>query len=802
MKDKIIIFFALVMFLIPMSSQAYIFVPTANLTVNVATPENNNFNFNLSVQTGSDPVFHNYSQFNLQTESLAGSHSSQVTTFSISNYLLSQENISGLKINSILCTSDNPNDIFWYQQNNVEFSPITNESITCTFNNIKISSKTPVLIVPGLLGTEIKNEKETLWVNPKMVNPLNDDSFMDSLTFLNSLNPSDSQVFSSGVIKSIKTNIGGADFILYDYAGDLMHEFQDQGYVENETLFTFPYDWRYGVSGKYSDGKTNVDLLKQKIADIIQKTGSDKVDVVAHSLGGLIVKKYVMDNAGNHKINKAVFVGVPNTGAPKAVKVLLQGDNFNVLGLNDSEMKKIAENMPAAYDLLPSQQYYNQKGSYIETIDEVNLDTGNPSLQNTIKDLSYAESKNFLATDHSLNSQAIVNAENIHTQSFDDFDLRTAGVNLFAIDGCKTGTLGKIIEARRDAPFGKTIEYKTPKIIPGDGTVPLESSTNLPIDQNNKFYALSVEHGKMLSANGSRQEIVNLVSGSALSTGNNLITQDISKCNLNGKAISVFSPIDIFVTDQNGNRLGLAEDGSIINEIPGADFEIWGEHKFVFVPTDNGEVYTTNLTGTGSGTYTIKSEDIQNSQTEKTEVFSNLPATTALTGQINLNSDDSTTLLVKQTATSQTQTIQPSTTLTGEELKDILPPISKATIGGNFTKQGFYRGEVVVKIKAKDKESKIFSIQYNVDNTGLKKVLGDKVEIKIKKEGKHVITFFATDKAGNNEQEQTITFEIISPNFLPKDKDQCKKDGWKKFGKEFKNQGECVGFVEKYKPKK
>jgi len=34
------------------------------------------------------------------------------------------------------------------------------------------------------------------------------------------------------------------------------------------------------VSGKFADGTTNVDLLATKIQDILQQTGSDKVDIV------------------------------------------------------------------------------------------------------------------------------------------------------------------------------------------------------------------------------------------------------------------------------------------------------------------------------------------------------------------------------------------------------------------------------------------------------------------------------------------------------------------------------------------
>ncbi len=512
-------------------------------------------------------------------------------------------------------------------------------------------SITPVLIVPGLTGTEMKKGDELLWADiPRMANPLNSDNFMDPLTFSSSLVPNDSATLVSEVIK-IKNFLG----YTFDYTEGLINEFGNQGYVEGQNLFTFPYDWRYGVSGKYADGTTNSDLLGEKISQILAQTGASKVDVVAHSMGGLIVKKYAMDNPTSNYIGKAVFVGVPNTGSPKAVKVLVQGDNMGVLGLNDQEMKKIAENMPAAYDLLPSQQYYDTKGSFIEVIDR-----GGPfNFFPTQKDLDYSEAENFLINDHSLNSLAQDNAQNLHTQNFDNYDLRQAGVDLYAIDGCKAGTLGKIVEVRYQDIFGNNYtKYDRPTMILGDNTVPLESATNLPISQQNKYYALVSEHGKMPSQDGVRQQIVNLLSGSNLSVSDNLITQDISRCNLNGKAIAVFSPINIFVTDQDGNKLGLAEDGSVINEIPNADFTILGEEKFIYLPQDGGQIYSINMKGTGTGTYTIKTQDIQNSQATNTETFSNLPVTAELTGSINIDTfGNSTILTVKQNPVAQEQII-------------------------------------------------------------------------------------------------------------------------------------------------
>jgi parallel beta-helix repeat protein len=509
----------------------------------------------------------------------------------------------------------------------------------------KIPSKNPVLIVPGILGTEMKKGGELLWADLARMFTDISDNFMDPLGFNKDLTPSDSDIFLLDVIrKKVASNIE-----LFNYTEGLIDEFKNQGYIENEDLFLFPYDWRYGVSGKFADGTSNVDLLKVKIESILQQTKASKIDIIAHSNGGLLVKKYVIDNPTNHKIDKAVFVGVPNTGAPKAVKALLVGDSFGInfagIGLSETEMKKIGKNMPVSYDLLPSQQYYNTKGSYIKYIDQTKC-FEDYTIPCEVKDLNYQESNDILSS-QGYNSLGIDASESLHSQSFDNFDLRTVGIDLYAIDGCKSATLSKVIQTKYSTLFGQQFSYDL-RFAPGDGTVPLESATNLPINESNKFYSLTSSHSKMLSADGSRQEIVNLISGSSLSISNNLITQDINQCQLNGKAISVFSPVDIFVTDQNGNELGLAEDGSIINEISGADLEILDSHKFLYLPQDNGQIYNINMQGTGTGTYTIKSQNIVNNQPANTEIFKDLPVTSALTGQINFDSDNSATLAVKQ----------------------------------------------------------------------------------------------------------------------------------------------------------
>ena len=728
MKNKIYIFFVSLVLCL------WIFIPTSayadkNLYVKVFTNVDSTFTFSLAQYLMG--VWWSNGAFKITTSDLSGTCPVQKILESSPdyppNYYHFLETVpQGYKVTRIDCYCDNgyhPQNVFSYQYDGaypgVYISPQNTtlpdcNNLYCDFYNKKIL--TPVLIVPGLLGTEMKKGDELLWADLNRMFADAGDNFMDPLQFNSNLMPADILVNKNNVIGVEK--LLGAD--VFDYTDGLISEFKKQGYVEGEDLFTFPYDWRYGASGKNADGKTNSDLLGEKINQIMATTQSDKVDVVAHSLGGLVVKKYVAEHLTNNHINKAVFVGVPNTGALKAVKALLQGDNFGIsfgpVGLADSEIKKISQNMPAVYDLLPSQKYYDTAGSFISKVD-----AGYGIAEPAETDLNYQEFENYLVQDKNLNSQGFSNAENLHSQAFDDFDLRAAGIDLYSIDGCKQPTLADIAEVTYKDLLGqehKDFENINWKI--GDGTVPINSLTNLPIDSNKKYYALTGEHSRLLSQDGARQEIVNLISGSNLSTGANLITQDINQCQLNGKAVWVFSPVDISATDQSGNKM-FSNGQGVVNGISGGDYEIFGEHKFLFLPTDNGQTYNINLAGAGEGNFTIQTQDIQNNQVGKTEVFSDIPVTTDLTGQVVLpnSPDGQTTLLVKPTQDSAPETIYPSSTV---------------TLSGTEGQPGFYRSDVAVNFSSQ-------SASYNLDNSGWQKASG---QITVSSEGKHSIEFLPT----------------------------------------------------------
>jgi len=512
--------------------------------------------------------------------------------------------------------------------------------------------------------------------------------------------------------------------------------------------------------------------LKQKIADIRAQTGSDKVDIVAHSTGGLLVKKYVMEYPDDNHIGKAVFVGVPNLGAPKAIKTLLQGDNFGIPWLADEDMKKIAENLPVAYELLPSQSYFNQNGSFVRVISTNNL------LQ-PIKNLNYDETEDFLLTDHNLNQTAYNSAQNLHTANFDAYDLRVTGIDAYNIVGCKSGTLGEFIENRISNTTTASSNYK---IAPasGDGTVPMMSADNLPVNEDNIFYVQKPDHAKMLSADGTRQKIVNIIAGASLDIGDKIISKSVldddpSKCQLSGHWFGLFSPVSITITDQNGNRSGVAEDGSIENEIPGADYQVMGEHKFIFLPTDDNQTYSVNLTGTGNGAFTFKDQRIDNGQAGQTETFINIPVTTSGSGQVNLGaSGEATTISFDSTGSGNMETILPSAVLNAEQSNDITPPV--ITIISPTAKDYLRSENFVINAASTDANPGVFSFDLALD--GEVATSGEPIDLFFEKLGNHSLVASSTDFVGNTSATSTQFRIIATPESTISDIERAYLLGW------------------------
>jgi len=520
-------------------------------------------------------------------------------------------------------------------------------------------AKTPVLFVPGLLGTELVKNGEILWADPlKMINPANSDNFMDPLVFNEDLKPSDSEVFYTNVIIQKSFRIGNInDIKVYDYLSGLINAFQEQGYITNEgsadqDFFTFPYDWRYGVSGVIPNPAnlsqrplTNIDLLSARINQLAAISPTGRVDVIAHSLGGLVVKKYVVDT-DNPKIGKLIFVGTPNLGAPLSAKVLLQGHNFDIFGLNPDEIKKISRNLPSAYDLLPSLDYFATHSGYITLVRQKDFTT------NEVKTLNYDETNNYLLASGLINQQGINNARSWHTSAFDEYNITNKVPDTYNLVGCKSATYSMLEDWQDVSANHRWYESGIP--LTGDGTVPFESADSIltnPAATNNVFYIPKANHGKMPSQEIIRQKITSIISGedNANDIWRQIFTYQQVKnnprlCQLFGDIIEIHSPLDIAVVDAYGNTLQNIPNQGYYNTIPGASFYINdNNHKYVYLPTGDNETYDIKLTGTGSGVFTLIDKKLNNQTITLAYAFKDKPVTPDFSATLRLTDNTDNT---------------------------------------------------------------------------------------------------------------------------------------------------------------
>lgn len=122
-----------------------------------------------------------------------------------------------------------------------------------------------------------------------------------------------------------------------------------QSWPEKPTLFTFPYDWR-------QTNNSHVDRLHDYISQIRQLHGGAKVDVIAHSMGGILLRQYMLTADYASDINKVITIGTPCWGSPKALYRMLTGEfyPFKIVDLlNSIEMKAALRSMPSTAELLP-----------------------------------------------------------------------------------------------------------------------------------------------------------------------------------------------------------------------------------------------------------------------------------------------------------------------------------------------------------------------------------------------------------------------------------------------------------------
>lgn len=263
----------------------------------------------------------------------------------------------------------------------------------------------------------------------------------------------------------------------------------EQDWAFTPTLFEFPYDWR-------RPNAEHIATLQSYLSRIRELHGGADVDIVAHSMGGLIVRRYLIEH-GDEGIRSVATVGAPVWGAPQAVYRLLTGSFFGpgpasiVDWINEDPLYDSLWSMPAVAELLPSSYYMLNGGALL--FSELRWDYDANGRDTEIYDpFQYFDLMERKAAEAGSTFNPILANQAFHTPAQDDWGLGGVGAPVLHIAGHKR--LGGILEmtplsivARSGAwwatptplePSAEIFEHRRLDVIPGpgDGTVPILSA--------------------------------------------------------------------------------------------------------------------------------------------------------------------------------------------------------------------------------------------------------------------------------------------------------------------------------------
>jgi hypothetical protein len=134
------------------------------------------------------------------------------------------------------------------------------------------------------------------------------------------------------------------------------------GYVPGVSLFIFPYDWRRSVTELAGELAAEIGRIRQLSPEAALKRSSvpvdySQVDLVGHSMGGMIARSYVQSEAYAGDVARMLLVAVPQRGSLSAYYAYEGGDS-TLIGLPIAEAQAMVS-LLEAYETKAWQQRAN-----------------------------------------------------------------------------------------------------------------------------------------------------------------------------------------------------------------------------------------------------------------------------------------------------------------------------------------------------------------------------------------------------------------------------------------------------------
>lgn len=372
------------------------------------------------------------------------------------------------------------------------------------------------------------------------------------------------------------------DPILHTY-DNLVDTFLANGYEEGVTLFKFPYDWR-------QSNEITAIWLEAKIQEAKHNCDCDQVDIVAHSMGGLVARQYIQSDRYKDDVRKLIFLGTPHLGAPKAYLSWEAGEVpsrgvadqlFKIL--MDSQAKKekyfsIFEYvrkhpLDSVKQLLPTFDYLIEKSDL-----SLRVYPNNYPRNFFLENLNNSSAKLF---NQNINISNIVGLVKENGETISKYLVVTSPNNYWE-DGFPDDFYGN----KSGVIYG-----------PGDNTVPFSSANFI----NSNITILDADHNEL------PDEAQTLVFKEIYGAPPLMLIKNKKRPNVI-LYLRMLSPADMVVVSPDGKKVGKNFNSeSEINEIEGAFYSgFLTDDEYITIPDPiNGE-YKIYTQGTGNGgSYTV-----------------------------------------------------------------------------------------------------------------------------------------------------------------------------------------------------
>lgn len=546
-----------------------------------------------------------------------------------------------------------------------------------------------VLFIPGLEASRLYVDKTVLGlpVEDQLWEP-NGNSDAINLYLNTDGTSKDLGIYTGDVIKETNTPIstGFAGQNIYKSFSNMLDGLVSSGDIN--AWQSYAYDWRQSVQDivdtgtQYKIGNTLQKIsLTNTLQGLVDSSKNGKVTIIAHSNGGLITKAFLKKleedkiagrNTLIDHVDVVILVASPQWGTPTAIPALLHGYDQDIgLGalLTNSVARELGRNMPSAYGLLPSAEYFNHVSTPVVNFVPNPLD---PWMSKEVANYgqgvtNFTEESGFISglevrnepiffTDTRVpikgNSLLLDQANTLH-QSIDTMTLpanirlvQIAGWGLDTVAGFQYNTSTTCSYSTDAGCTGKYILDEKPIFtVDGDKTVVSPSALAMEGENYwvnlflyNRGFTLDREHKNIIEVNQLNNFISSLVKkedyifDSVLSNTKPIDTS-------NRLRLSVHSPVTLDGYDAVGNHTGKmcpTLDTCYIEEnIPNSAYYEFGEGKYLNIPQDSLQKVT--LQGTGVGTFTFDYQTVTPSGQTATQSFVDIPVTTQTQAIITTN---------------------------------------------------------------------------------------------------------------------------------------------------------------------